>query len=115
MVDGQALASQNRSSAKKLLQKTEVLCKFASKQEVLTNCCKIETLQMAGKNRGFAKIATKKTETLQPKKNCSKREVLEICFKCVTLPQLCNTIFCLKPLEFYHLLCCPPPPIFSLN
>jgi len=45
MVDGQALASQNRSFAKKLLQKTEVLCKFASKQEVLTNCCKIETLQ----------------------------------------------------------------------
>jgi len=55
MVDGQALASQNRSFAKKLLQKTEVLCKFASKQEVLTNCCKIETLQpkkIAAKKRG---------------------------------------------------------------
>jgi hypothetical protein len=81
--------------AKKLQQKTEVLCKFASKQEVLTNCCKIETLQ--------------------PKKIAAKESYLKFCFKFVTLPQVCNTIFCLKPLEFYHLLCCPPPPIFSLN
>jgi hypothetical protein len=71
---------------KKLLQKTEVLCKFASKQEVLTNCCKIETLQIAEKNRGVAQIATKKTETLQPKKDCSKREALQICFKFVNTP-----------------------------
>jgi hypothetical protein len=49
MVDGQALASQNRSFAKKLLQKTEVLCKFASKQEVLPNCSKREVLEICFK------------------------------------------------------------------
>jgi hypothetical protein len=47
---------------------------------------------------------------LQPKKDCSKREALEICFKFVTLPQVCNTNFCLKPLEFYHHLLLLPSP-----
>jgi hypothetical protein len=72
-------------------KKLRYLCKFASKQEVLTNCCKMETLQMAGKNRGFAKIATKKTETLQPNTITAKERYLKFAsnvshsHNCVTL------------------------------
>jgi hypothetical protein len=47
MVDGQALASQNRSFAKKLLQKTEVVCKFQNKRY----------LQIAAKER-YLKFAS---------------------------------------------------------
>jgi hypothetical protein len=70
-------------SKQKLLQKTEVLCKFASKQEVLTNCCKIETLQIAEKTRGFAQIATKKDRDFATQKRLQQkrgtRNLLQIC------------------------------------